>query len=340
MKVYPLIYSRTKLCDYVHGFLARPENLDYNLAAKYATEAMYNIKDADGIRHAVFSVGDFIIYGGTACIAPSLVKHIIKHKTIDFDFQAYQEDKSGRPLVFFIGFAVLKSELDNNKVPDIDLYTTYKIYLRYLKEQWDAATTKTHIITMDEPLKDIGLKDAAPIEAIEFAEFEGRRFIKNYNEENFQAYIDYFFIRIKNGENIAFLSQVSASDAETENHYNVLSISDRSADSFVTSLKAKRTIQPKTPSTQIDDDVYQKIRRPEPPVEDEKKNFPLRRLILLILLALAIVAISMILLVHNANKKKQTAQAQQKISAATEEPESAPSDSQLKNSSLAPPTNM
>ena len=57
MKVYPLIYSRTKFVDYISSFLVRPADIDYTKAVSYVNTAIEDIKYTSGVRHAVFSVG-------------------------------------------------------------------------------------------------------------------------------------------------------------------------------------------------------------------------------------------------------------------------------------------
>ena len=95
MKVLPLIYSRTKFCDYVSGFLVRPSDLNYSVATKYVSVALNEIKYSDGLRHTVFAVGDYIIYGGTACITSALVSRILKDKGItDLDYNHTEYDLS------------------------------------------------------------------------------------------------------------------------------------------------------------------------------------------------------------------------------------------------------
>lgn len=293
MKAYPIIYSRTKFADYVHGFLARPADLDYELASKYATEAMLNIKDADGIRHAVFSIGNYVVYGGTACVAPQLVKRIIKERTIDFDYSDYQADKVGRPLVFFIGFAILKSELHTGEIPKIDLHYTYNVYLQFLKKQWEAATAKTEIVTLDSAL-DIETKQFSPSLCTDEIEYEGRIYLKNYNESDYQKYIDHYFSKILENPtmNISFLSQISANDCDRITHYKIVSLIDVSAETYITNFKTKKAVA-STPKVSIDPDMAQQIKRTTPRIQEEEKKKGLSTgwLVTLILLSLVIVAL-------------------------------------------------
>lgn len=196
MKVYPLIYSRTKLCDYVSGFLVRPNDLDYTAASKYVSVALNEIKYSDGLRHAVFSVGEYIIYGGTACITSELISRFLKDKKIDqldFKFKEFQFDQAGRPITFFVGFAVKRENVRNlNQIPNIDLYKTYLIYLKYLEKQWYSITTQTEELNAD---------DGIELQTVEYLskydpktiKKNGISILKNYDENLYQDIINYYF---------------------------------------------------------------------------------------------------------------------------------------------------
>ncbi|MCM1529135.1 MAG: hypothetical protein NC093_03980 [Alistipes sp.] len=196
MKVYPLIYSRTKLVDYVSGFLVRPSDLDYTVAAKYVSNALNEIKYSDGLRHAVFSVGDYIVYGGTACITPALISRILKEKSmnqLDFEYKDFQNDQAGRPIAFFIGFAVKRESIENaNHMPNIDLYKTYKIYLKYLQKQWLSTMTKTEALNADDSI-NIEIIEGIPKFSPESIKKNGISIIKNYEEDLYQDIINYYF---------------------------------------------------------------------------------------------------------------------------------------------------
>ena len=120
MRICPLIYSRTKKCDYTPGFLVRPYDIDCNMAAKYVGQALEDVKHVGGIKHAVFSVGEYLIYGGIASISQileDLIKHERQINELDFDCKEYQSDKEGRPITFFIGFGVKRSDIVAHKIP-------------------------------------------------------------------------------------------------------------------------------------------------------------------------------------------------------------------------------
>ncbi|WP_303819043.1 hypothetical protein [Ruminococcus flavefaciens] len=202
MKVYPLIYSRTKFCDYVSGFLVRPVDLDYSVALKYVSDAINDtIKHAGGLRHAVFSVGEYIIYGGTACITPHLISRILLEKKIDkldIDYNDFKVDKADRPITFFIGFGVKRSSIENAKqIPNIDLYDTYKIYLRYLEKQWNSSTAETEIINADEGI-DIDFTEWSSTFKPNIVEFKDVSLLKNYDEDSYKEIINYYFQQIVN----------------------------------------------------------------------------------------------------------------------------------------------
>lgn len=222
MKAFPLIYSRILKDDYPNGFLTRPADLDVFIASKYVIPAMENIRHVGGIRHAVFSAGDYLIYGGVACVTDKLVKRILRSRTIDFPYKEYMADKAGRPLVFFIGFAICKYELVRNELPDIDLYRTYQIYLSCLARQWsnDKAVTDTlKELEVELKTRPYTKKSSLPIYSA-----GGKSILRNYRENDFQEAIDYYFSGMawgERGRDYSFLSNVLPDDAAQSPFANI-----------------------------------------------------------------------------------------------------------------------
>jgi len=219
MKVLPLIYSRILKDDYPDGFLARPADLDVSAALKYVIPAMENIMHVGGIRHAVFPAGDYLIYGGVACVAGDLVKRILRSRTIGFPYEEYQADKAGRPLIFFIGFAMRKNELARNKLPDIDLYRTYEIYLSYLAKQWRKDKAVTDISEELELKARPYTMEPAPQSLVA----GGKHILRDYCEDDFQDAIDYYFAGMAwgRGGDFSFLSYVLPDDAARSPFANI-----------------------------------------------------------------------------------------------------------------------
>lgn len=212
MKVYPLIYSRTKFCDYVSGFLVRPNNFDAIVATKYVSEALNEVKHTGGIRHAVFSVDEYIVYGGTACVTSSFITRILKEKQmerLDYDYQEFQMDKAGRPITFFIGFAVKKAEIHGDELPDIDLYETYKIYIEYLKKQWLCVSTKTEVLQENDYFEVNSIYYKADFTPDVYTR-RGLSIVKNYNEDSYKSVINYYFNQFVKNPSIdsSFLSNI------------------------------------------------------------------------------------------------------------------------------------
>lgn len=242
MKVYPLIYSRTKREDYISGFLVRPQDIDHDMASKYVGQALEEVKHAGGIRHAVFSVGKYIVYGGTACISQVLVSRILEEKGIselDYEYKDYQNDKANRPITFFIGFGVKRDSIFRSEdIPQIDLYTTYKIYLDYLKKQWLALTAKTQIIDGNEGIE---------VDAIQYSEtfmpttveFDGKYFVKNYDERKYQQVINYYFHQMLCDErkDFSFLSNVLPDTITSCTHFKYISIYGISPELYIEKYK-------------------------------------------------------------------------------------------------------
>lgn len=222
MKVYPLIYSRTLKVDYPSGFLVRPKDMNNSAvtgARKYVISAMENVQDVGGVRHAVFSVGDYLVYGGISCVASKLVNRILQSKSVDFPYEEYQADKANRPLIFFIGFAAKKNELIKNELPAVDLYNTYKIYLEYLTKQWHNESVMTEFSNGIE----LETRQYHMTPAPQTLLADGKRILRNYSEENFQETIDYYFAAMAwgPGGDFSFLSSVLPDDAAKSPFANI-----------------------------------------------------------------------------------------------------------------------
>lgn len=238
MNVFPLIYSRILKDDYPNGFLVRPSDLDVSTASKYVIPAMENIMYVGGVRHAVFAVGDYLIYGGVSCVASSLVERIVKSQAIDFSYEEYMADKAGRPMIFFIGFAVRKYELVRNELPDINLYGTYKIYLSYLMKQWHNEKAITDTSEGVELKTRPYTMRSAPLSLLA----GGKHILRNYCEDDFQEAIDYYFAGMAwgRGGDFSFLSNVLPDDAARSPFANI-SVYNCSPEECVRRMEARGT---------------------------------------------------------------------------------------------------
>jgi len=243
MRVYPLIYSRTRNFDYISSFLVRPADIDYEKAAKYVNAAMNNIKFTDGIRYTAFLAGDYAVYG-MSCYSSRLIEILSKEWDIsELDYQEYQTDKSGRPLVFFMGVAIKKSEYHGN-IPILDLYELYEIYLNYLKHQFNADTPETELTEgiewneteyPDEFVPKYFEHEGQPY-------FDGRKFLENFDCKKNNSIIYYYISQILKcpDEDISFLSDILSDDINNSVLYTVLSIKDTSVQSCIAKLERKK----------------------------------------------------------------------------------------------------
>ncbi len=261
MKVYPLIYSRTKLCDYVSGFLVRPSDLDYTVAARYVSVALDEVKYSNGLRHAVFTVGDYIIYGGTACVTSSLIGRILKDRSIadlDFSYKDYGSDQAGRPITFFIGFAVKKSSIENHSlIPDVDLYETYKIYLKYLEKQWLNSTTKTQMLNGDEAI-ELNVTEYSDKYIPETVNNQGNVLLKNYDENSYQDVINYYYHELVTNptNDSSFISNVLPEMLTDNFIFKNTSLYGISVEDYLSSLRKEET---KPTGNSANDDAVSKV---------------------------------------------------------------------------------
>lgn len=195
IKVYPLIYSRTKHVDFVSDFLARPADLDYRIANKFVAFAMENVAmDSNDIqRYVVFSVGKYCI-AGTACITSNIA--------LAGD-EEYIRDKDGRRIQAFIGIAVDKSG-NHTEIPMLSNEKYREIYLKYLKKQWNEPVTHSEKCTEPEiELETTNYDSFIPQTEL----ILGKNIINEYYyNDNRQRIFNYYFVEnLKNNPLCSFI---------------------------------------------------------------------------------------------------------------------------------------
>ena len=198
IKVYPLIYSRTKNVDCVPDFLARPADLDYRIANNFVEFAMENVDtDSNDIqRYAVFSVGKYCI-AGTACITSNILLAGDEEYTRD-------NVNGGRRIQAFIGIAVDKSG-NHTDIPVLSNEKYREIYLKYLKKQWNEPEV-THSEKCTEP--EIELETTNCDSFIPQTELIlGKNIINEYYyNDNRQRIFNYYFVEnLKNNSSCSFI---------------------------------------------------------------------------------------------------------------------------------------
>lgn len=216
IKVYPLIYSRTKNADFVPDFLARPADLDYRTANKFVKVATENVEmDSNDIqRYAVFSVGKYCI-AGTACITSNIA--------LAGD-EEYTRDNGGRRIQAFIGIAVDKSG-NHTDIPVLSNEKYREIYLKYLKKQWNE--TKTHSEECTEP--EIELETTNCDSFIPQTELIlGKNIINEYYyNDNRQRIFNYYFVEnLKNNSSCSFIVRKLYLNDIRESPFNCLVAND------------------------------------------------------------------------------------------------------------------
>lgn len=210
MKAYPLIYSRTKNFDFVPDFLARPKDLNCQLALKYVKNAVNNLDFVQGIRYMAFPVERYCICGGIACISAKLVdklKLLLPEFAMKYpDASEYLKDCKGRSLACFIGIAIPKSEIRNGMIPDISLEKYWEVYLQYLKNQW-FSEINTSSEQLDFPTIEIKEKKYVESFLPQKEMFGSHSVIKNYASHEQQT-LDYFFHTIFSGKDDSFITEI------------------------------------------------------------------------------------------------------------------------------------
>ena len=225
MKVYPVIYGRTNKLDYISDFLLRPEDFDSKTAIKYVSKSLNDVKYCGGIRHAIFKVENYVIYGGIACVSERFARRIVADYEISEvprHYMKFLSDSSGREISFFIGFAIPKCEIKVNMIPRVDLKYAYEIYLSQLEKCWDAITLETQISEAIEVECDEYVGDFKP----RYFDYKNCRILENYSEEKYREIMNYFFVEMCKNEDCSFLSTSLYEEVKSGSQFMVTSLYD------------------------------------------------------------------------------------------------------------------
>lgn len=220
IKVYPVIYSRTKNVDYVPDFLARPADLDFREANKFVEFAMGELNS--GKRYAVFSAGNYCI-AGTACMTKELAQS---------GDEEYTKDKfgRGRNMIAFIGIAVNKGRTTD--IPLLSDEKYWEIYLKYIKKQWDEPTT--HSEKCSEP--EIELETITPNSYKPATELLlGKNIITefDYNSKSQEIFNYYFAENLKIGSSCSFVSrEIESLNDLNKSPFNCIVLNDYKIKTF------------------------------------------------------------------------------------------------------------
>lgn len=248
VKEYPLIYGRTYKLDYISGFLLRPDDFDAAVGTRYVSRALQDVKYCGGIRYAVFPVGEYIVYGGIACVSKILLDKIRNVSGEELgqeilDFEKYLHDYSGREISFFAGFAVKREDIEPGYVPKLDLTDTFRVYYEKIKENWDARDLTTIS------------SEAMDVETVKYDEggfspkyyddptglLKDLKILENYKEDHYQEIIDYYFVQMCRDSSIeeSFLSGSFSKEA-VGSPFKITSLYGLTFQKFLSELEAEQ----------------------------------------------------------------------------------------------------
>lgn len=225
MKAFPIVYSRTKKCDFVPDFLVRPEDFDYQTANKYVHSAMNGLDFCSDIRYAIFSVGEYSVCGGIACITDILAKKIGK----EVEDCEYIKDVGGRRIQAFIGFAIKKSDITGDEIPCMTLEQFWEVYLKYLKEQWlNSGAKSSRPCSIEISSKPYRHRENSNI----FHTKSTKKYILQSDfEHNKQDILDYFLYSCLHNNGESFLSGINRNEHFYDNFFQTLSVTESVASS-------------------------------------------------------------------------------------------------------------
>lgn len=129
MECFPIIYSRTKLCDYYDDFHVSPSFIDKSELLKCIRIASNESKGAknDFNSFIVFSMKNYFVLGN----------YFFAYSLCDTDnsLENYCEDEVNRRIGLFCGFAAYKDE--EGKLPIVSFKEYSKAYKKYIVPVWE-----------------------------------------------------------------------------------------------------------------------------------------------------------------------------------------------------------
>ena len=145
MQYYPVIYTRTRCCDYFAGFHVRPdfivpaEVLPYIRTATTDMDAYEHTK-----KHLIISTDKIILFGIVGFIQD------IGGTAVEL----YARDEKNRAIFGFYGFAAkMENDFNTSKIPDIQDCDIIRAYEKYVMPYWnclDQDTKKAEPISLEE----------------------------------------------------------------------------------------------------------------------------------------------------------------------------------------------
>lgn len=145
MQYYPVIYTRTRCCDYFAGFHVRPdfivpaEVLPYIRTATTDMDAYEHTK-----KHLIISTDKMILFGIVGFIQD------IGETAVEL----YTRDEKNRAIFGFYGFAAKReNDFNTSKIPDIQDCDIIRAYEKYVMPYWnclDQDTKKAEPISLEE----------------------------------------------------------------------------------------------------------------------------------------------------------------------------------------------
>lgn len=148
MNYYPIIYTRTKYCDYFDGLHVSPDFIDKEKIYECIRIASNELKFCDEHTRIdiILSSENYYIFGHFL-----FTQQLIE---VDESLQKYCRDEGNRRTCAFLGFAALKNETQG--IPKASLFDYALIYKKYIVPIWeDTLPIQSSIIPDDVVLNDI-----------------------------------------------------------------------------------------------------------------------------------------------------------------------------------------
>lgn len=145
MQYYPVIYTRTRCCDYFAGFHVRPDFVVPAEVLPYIRTATTDMDAYEHTRkHIIISTNTMILFG--------MVGYI--QDIGGSDVELYARDEKNRAIFGFYGFAAKRgTDFHTSKIPDIQNHDIIQAYKKYVTPYWnclDQETQNAEPISLEE----------------------------------------------------------------------------------------------------------------------------------------------------------------------------------------------
>ena len=211
MKVYPIIYGRTKYVDYLPDFLVRPYDLEIKDAFSCVSLALEGIEPFNEVRYCVFSTNTYVVVG-MACYLNDLAE------VCGIKQAEHVRDAMGRLIAGFVGVA-LKRDEDMCTAPYISEQYCWQLYQNYIDKQWNYPCDVRALLLYENDMEEISsVADINTPQVIE--KYKNKIIVENTGADS----IGFFVREVCLGKIKGYISSVNSMDLLTKVQFEYVSV--------------------------------------------------------------------------------------------------------------------